>query len=159
MTHHAALNTYLNDHLGVIAGELELVKRMQSENAEHPLASFLAGYLIHLSAQEQTLKRVLATTGGGESRVKQAAGWLLEKVGRLKVNESLLNYSALSRLVELETLASAAQARLCLWSTLEVVLTATPLAVADFAALRQATQDQLLEIQTHRLAAAPVAFA
>ena len=47
--------------------------------------------------------------------IKDAAGWTAEKFGRLKPNNSLLSYSPLSRVIELEGLVIGVTGKLALW--------------------------------------------
>jgi hypothetical protein len=51
------------------------------------------------------------------SRMKQAAGWLAEKAGRFKLNDALLSYTSLARLLESEALLMSATARQAFWQT------------------------------------------
>lgn len=115
------LQIYLNDHLALLVGELELVKRCRKSNRQTPLAECLERIEAELTTQKATLEEVLQRIGGAENHIKQGAAWLAEKLGRFKLNDSLLKYSDLSRLIELEALAAAAQERLALWETLDVV--------------------------------------
>lgn len=154
----SSLVTYLNDHLGLLAGEIELAERMRRENERSPLAEFLDRYVDEVTAQGKILEETLATLGCERSLWKKAAGWLAEKVGRLKPNNSLVGYSPLSRLVELEALLLAAQSRQCLWSTMTGG--AVPQIPAfDFDGLQRQAREQLVEIETHRQAAVEPAFA
>jgi hypothetical protein len=49
---------------------------------------------------------------------KVASAWVIEKVGRLKLNGRLLDRSPLSSLVELEALRLGVEGKACLWRTL-----------------------------------------
>src|SRR5205085_4021972 len=51
-------------------------------------------------------------------RLKTALGWALEKAGRFKLNGSLFERSALSDLIELETLQLGVEAKLAGWRVL-----------------------------------------
>jgi hypothetical protein len=52
---------------------------------------------------------------------KVMAGWVAEKIGRLKPNGQILGYSPLSRLVELEMLALGITGKFSLWEALTEV--------------------------------------
>jgi hypothetical protein len=47
--------------------------------------------------------------------VKAPVAWALEKVGRLKLNGRLLEYSPLSRVIELELLSSGVETKRSMW--------------------------------------------
>lgn len=111
------LRIYLNDHLAIVVTEQELAKRVRRENRQTALSAFMDQYLEQLEQQRDLIEQLLSRAGGRESRTKRMAGWLAEKFGRLKFNGSLLHYSDLSRVLELEGLELAAHSRMALWRT------------------------------------------
>ncbi|WP_339746601.1 hypothetical protein [uncultured Rubinisphaera sp.] len=66
-----------------------------------------------------------------QGQLKQGAAWLAVKIGRFKLNDSLLEYSDLSLVVELEAMLAVAQERIGLWVTLNS-LTFTEVLLRDF---------------------------
>lgn len=147
----SALAVYMNDHLGMMTAELELARRMVRENEGSPLAQFLSGYAAEVGSQRQLVEQLLDTLGESESLVTQAAGWLLEKAGRLKPNDSWTEYTELSRVVELEALAMAAYARVHFWDALGMVQSAEIGAItADGCVARAAiAREQLVLVEQH----------
>ncbi|MCO6046895.1 hypothetical protein NG895_23595 [Aeoliella sp. ICT_H6.2] len=139
------LKIYLGDHLALMVGEAELARRVRRENRETPLSSFLSDYLETLDLQQQGVRRLLATMAGHPSRLKQAGSWMAEKLGRFKFNGSLLHYTDLSRVLELEALLLLATARKSMWST----LTAAKLEEGDFQTAKTATVEQLNLLNEH----------
>ncbi|REJ74274.1 MAG: hypothetical protein DWQ34_23910 [Planctomycetota bacterium] len=110
-------------------------------------------------AQQSIVRDVLHRLGGDESRTKKGAAWIAEKLGRFKPNDSLLTYSALSRVVELETLSAAAQERVALWDTLDAVATRdNRLSGLTFWFFRDHAQSHLEQLSTRRRYAAADAF-
>ena len=96
---------------------------------------------------------------GIESKAKQSAAWLAEKLGRFKLNDSLLSYSELSRVVELETLAAAAQERISFWDNFDAVASKdSRLDGITFSFFREQSQQHLDELNTRRRFAAAEAF-
>jgi hypothetical protein len=86
----------------------------------------------------------------GRDSLKVGAVWLGEKLGRLKLNGRLLDYSPLSRVIELEGLIAGAHARLCLWRTLAAAAPTEPrIAEVDFVELIQATEEHLEGLERH----------
>jgi hypothetical protein len=82
---------------------------------------------------------------------KVTGAWLAEKAGRLKLNGSLLSYSPLSRLEELELLALGVEGKLRLWLALqraEVVRGGH-----DLESLVKRARSQLRRLERYRLEA------
>jgi hypothetical protein len=147
------LAVYLNDHLaGSVLGS-ELMRRVARENRGSPLGAFLEQLLEDVLRDKQTLESVLEATAVRRSPIKPRVAWALEKVGRLKLNGRIREYSPLSRLLELEGLTAGIAAKRSLWQALG--LAADPrLAEFDFDALRLRAEAQLEEMEPHRQEAA-----
>lgn len=150
------LAVYLNDHLAGATLGVELARRTARENADSVLGTFLSDELVpEITEDRQTLERLMGRLGVTRSRPKIAAGWLVEKLGRLKLNGELRAYSPLSRLLELEGLAAGIEGKRALWVALQAV-TDGDAAVAefDFGALAKRAESQRSRLEKHRLLAA-----
>jgi hypothetical protein len=113
------LSIYLNDHLaGAIAGT-ELAKRAAKNNIETDFAEFLSQLRDEIDSDRRSLEQIMEALQIKRNFPKDAAAWLSEKVGRLKLNGQIAGYSNLSRLVELEGLALGINGKQCLWKTLK----------------------------------------
>lgn len=156
------LRIYLDDHLALMVAEVELISRCWWNNRDTPLGDFLQQLENEVKAQKSIAKDVIHRIGGKdtiESRMKQGAGWLAEKLGRFKLNDSLLSYSELSRVVELETLSAAAQERIVLWDNFDAVASNdSRLDGITFSIFREQSQQHLDELNTRRRLAAAEAF-
>lgn len=153
------LKIYLNDHLALLVGERELARRCHRENQHGSLAEFLDRLIAELSNQQAVLRDVLKRISGTESPLKQGAAWLSEKLGRLKFNDSLVSYSELSRLLELEGLALAALERVFLWETLDTAVSSDlRLEGFSFPYLQDQPQHHLDELVSRRRFAAQQAL-
>ena len=154
------LGIYLNDHLaGSVAG-IELAKRSASNNRDTEFGRTLEGLVAEIEEDRRTLEGLMDSLDIPRDRLKQGGGWLAEKVGRLKLNGSLLGYSALSRLVELEGLMLGVRGKLALWHALQRVATVEPgLRSANLEELATRAESQLEELERMRLEAAMLAFA
>jgi hypothetical protein len=145
-----------------MVAELELIARCWRSNRRAPLGEFLQRLENEVKAQKSIAEDVIHRLGGKatlESRLKKGAGWFAEKLGRFKLNDSLLRYSDLSRVVELETLAAAAQERVALWDNLETVAgDNSRLDGITFSFFRKQSQQHLDELHTRRRFAAADAF-
>jgi hypothetical protein len=113
------LSIYLNDHLAGATAGLDLARRAASNNEGTPYGRVLTEVAVEIAEDRESLIEVMARLSVGRDRVKVAAAWALEKVGRLKPNGSLVSYSPLSRLVEIEGLALGVDGKLSLWHSLK----------------------------------------
>jgi hypothetical protein len=80
-----------------------------------------------------------------------AAGWIGEKLGRLKPNAQLRGYSPLSPLVELEGLLMGIHGKLAMWRALAEVAQDLGLDRARFEALSARAERQQADVERHRL--------
>jgi hypothetical protein len=153
------LATYLNDHLGGSTSGVELARRAASENKGNDLGAFLSALAEEIDADRETLKDIMAQLGVGEDRLKVAAGWLIEKVGRLKPNGQLTGYSPLSPLVELEALELGIRGKLAMWRALLEVSGPPPLDAPRLQELAARAERQAADVERHRLQVARSALA
>ena len=154
------LATYLNDHLAAATAGRELARRTASSNRRSPIYGAplqrLAG---EIDEDRRSLLALMRALGTGEDRLKVAAGWTAEKLGRLKPNGRLLSYSPLSRLIEIEGLMLGVRGKLAMWEALAAVLGDDPrLAGIDLEALSGRARDQLETLEALRLEAAQEAL-
>jgi hypothetical protein len=157
------LRIYLDDHLALMVGETELIRRCLGSNEGSPLGEFLRQLHKDVAVQKSVAQDIIHRISGKitfDSRLKQGAAWFAEKAGRFKMNGSFLSYSGLSRLVELETLAAAAQERVGFWDNLDAVARHdSRLAAMKCSSLRDQSQGHLNELNIRRRFAAVEAFA
>jgi hypothetical protein len=152
------LPIYLNDHLaGATAGH-ELAKRSLGHNRDTPFEPFLERLAEEIGEDRTALRAIMRALEIGEDPVKKIGAWALERVGRLKLNGSLLGYSPLSRQIEFEGLALGVTGKLAMWRALQLV-SDERLAEFDIAALEARAQAQQDGIEERRLEAARIALA
>ncbi|MBN1206185.1 MAG: hypothetical protein JXB05_14805 [Myxococcaceae bacterium] len=153
------LGIYLNDHLAGSAAGLELARRAERENRGNPVGDYLATLITELEQDRALLERVMRGVRAPRDTFKLGAAWLMEKLGRLKLNGRFVRYSPLSRMVELEGLFVASQGRRALWRLLRrLARVEKALAGIDFDALVARTEGQLRTLERWRLLAADTAF-
>jgi hypothetical protein len=153
------LPIYLNDHLAAATFGIELGRRIRSENGGSDLGTVMDGIVAELRTDRESLLRLMHSLEIAPSLPKSALAWTAEKVGRLKLNGQLTSYSPLSRLVELEALASGVEAKLGMWTALERIRDRDDrLAAFPFAELADRARSQRERLEPHRLAAAEAAF-
>jgi hypothetical protein len=145
------LATYLNDHvLGATLGT-ELVRRAARENQGSELGEFLTGLAQEIDDDRGTLLALMRELGVRPDRLKVAAGWTGEKLGRLKPNAQLRGYSPLSPLVELEGLLIGIQGKLAMWRVLAEVAQDVGLDRERLEALATRAEHQQADVERHRL--------
>ena len=145
------LATYLNDHLlGATVGT-ELVRRAARENQGSELGAFLTGLAREIEDDRETLLALMAELGVKPDRLKVAAGWTGEKLGRLKPNAQLRGYSPLSPLVELEGLLIGIQGKLAMWQVLAELAVALGIDRARLEELSARAERQQTDVERHRL--------
>jgi hypothetical protein len=132
------LGIYLNDHLSGSVVAVETLERLV--NAGHPTLSSetLHALLAEIEQDREQLRTLLERLDVGEHRVKKAAAWLSEKVGRIKLDDG-----PLGTLEMLEALALGILGKLKLWVALERVAPGHPeLADVDYATLQARAREQ-----------------
>ncbi len=113
------LTTYLADHAAASVAMIELAKRSRENNKKTELGDFLGGVVAMLEKEHHELERMIEEMDSSDSTIKNIAAWGAEKLGRLKLNDALLGYSRLSRVVELEGLVAAAEIKIAMWKALK----------------------------------------
>jgi hypothetical protein len=111
------LAIYLNDHWAGATLGVELARRLRGA-AEGDEAARVTRLCAEIEADKATLERSMEELGVKRERLKPAAAWLAEKLGRLKPNGQLRGSSPLSRVVELEALYLGVTGKMQLWKTL-----------------------------------------
>lgn len=155
MTNANLLGIYLNDHLAGATVGVELARRTFAANNGTELGEVLRGLLGEIEEDRETLVQLMLRLGVSRSRVKVAAAWAAEKAGRLKPNGQLRGYSPLSRLIELEGLATGIAGKRLLWLALgEIRDQDHRMQKMDFGALAERARAQTDRLEPHRLAAA-----
>jgi hypothetical protein len=157
MADQKLLSIYLNDHLAGASGGLELAKRTLGSNRGTPFEPVLERLAGEIDEDRATLRDIMRALEVGEDPVKKVGAFVLEKVGRLKLNGSLFSYSPLSRLVEFEGLALGVTGKLALWRALQQV--GDPrLEAFDLPSLEARADRQQDEIEQQRREAARIAL-
>jgi hypothetical protein len=114
------LAIYLNDHLAGAALGVELARRLRSSNrGDAEFGEPLARICGEIEEDRETLIRLMERLGVDRKPFKPALAVIGERLGRLKLNGQVRGYSPLSRVLELEVLASGIGGKMQLWNALE----------------------------------------
>jgi hypothetical protein len=153
------LITYLNDHLAGSVAALELLDHLIRLRPGTAGERALAAVRTEVEADQQTLQHLLHEVGGKESRVRQAAAWLTEKLGQAKLRLDDPGSGELEMLEALEVLALGIQGKASLWRALAAASAHAPeVRQLDFVALEARAQNQFQRVDSLRLQTAPVAL-
>jgi hypothetical protein len=153
------LGIYLNDHLAGSTAGIELVKRACSQNQGTDYGRFLTELTKEIDEDRAAFVEIMDRLGIRRDPAKVAGGWVLEKMGRLKLNGQLRGYSPLSRLVELEGLALGVTGKLAGWKALRLLADGEPaLDAAALERLIERAERQQRGLEEHRLLATREAF-
>ena len=147
------LAIYLNDHLAGAALGVELARRLRSSNSGDPeFGEPLARICREIEEDRETLIRLTDCLEITRNPVKPALVKVAERLGRLKPNGHLRSYSPLSRVLELEILASGIGGKMQLWNALGESF-GDSLEGFDFHALAERADRQGQEVEDLHLAA------
>jgi hypothetical protein len=149
------LAIYLNDHLAGATGGRELARRAAASNRGSSYGPFLEQLAAELDEDRESLLAIMRALDVGVDRLKVVGGWGAEKLGRFKLNGSLLGYSPLSRLIELEMLALGVTGKLALWRALQDRPELEDFGLPELIARAERQRDGL---ELHRLKAAAEAL-
>jgi hypothetical protein len=153
------LGIYLNDHLAGASAGVEIARRLQEAVQGDPAAEVLGPIATEIEEDRETLRRLVEALGVGKNPVKQAAGWLTEKVHRLG-DERLTHSHDLTLLLQAEGLSLGIEGKLALWLALMEVVSVHPqLSAVDLPALAERARNQRRRVETVRLGVARRAFA
>jgi hypothetical protein len=151
-----ALDTYLNDHNAGAHAALNLLEGLAE--AHEAQREWLKQLYRDISADRETLRNVMQALSIAESSVKQAAGWIAEKLTSLKLAAESPD-AHFHRMQALETLSLGIQGKHKLWIALQSVASDYPaLERFDFPYLQARALDQHAQVEEERLAAARVAL-
>jgi hypothetical protein len=112
------LRIYLDDHWAASGAGTALAKRIARENEGTKWHPELRKIADEIESDQETLRDLRAALTSGGFSVKRAFTQTAERIGRLKLNGSLIGYTPLARVLELEGLIAGVKARQLLWRSL-----------------------------------------
>jgi hypothetical protein len=153
------LAIYLNDHQSGAAAGSELAQKIASDNAGSPVGTFLAELARDIEQDRKSLVELMERLGIDKDPVKEVAGWVMEKLSRVKLSDQFAGSGDLKRLLEFETLSLGIEGKLAMWRSLkEVSSHNTVLADTDLDSLIKRAEDQRSTLEEHRLEVAKSAL-
>jgi hypothetical protein len=159
MPSNELLGVYLNDHLAGSAAGSELAEKLRDNNQGTELGNVMAALHRDILQDRSTLEELMTRLGVERHPVKEAAGWLLERLSRLRLNPALTGSTELTRLLETEALSLGIEGKLAMWLALKEAAQADQrLAGTDFDRLIERARSQRRTLEPHRVAAALGSF-
>ena len=154
--HKEALRTYLQDHVAGAQHAVQLLEALIELRGETSVGQFAVGLLQGVEEDVAVLKR-LATNAGAEGfELKEIAGWLGDKLGRMKLAPLGKRFNTFEAL---EFLSLGILGKRALWKALMSVASEHPeLQGTDFATLIERAEAQYAETEEMRLFMARQAF-
>jgi hypothetical protein len=154
------LTTYLQDHRAGAEAGSDLARRMQEENKGTQYEDFLGHIAEEIEEDVAVLEQIMDRFDVSLDGLKTVVAKVGEKLGRLKPNNALTDYSPLSRVLEFEGLRAGVQGKLSLWdSLLEIAPFEDRLDAEEMAQLVTRAEAQLEGLRVHHRLAAREAFA
>jgi hypothetical protein len=159
MATNELLETYLNEHLAGSAAGIELAGKLRDNHQGTQLGNLMAALHKDITQDRDALEELMRHLEVERHPVKEAAGWMLEKLSRLRLSPALTGSGDLTRLLETEGLSLGIEGKLAMWLALKEAAAADPrLAGTDFDRLIERARGQRRTLEPHRLAAAVAAF-
>lgn len=153
---HGLLRTYLRDHIAASVGGLALAERAGEAQTGSDFGEPLKALAEEIQQDGARLRQLADALGvGSRAPVKEAAAWMAEKAGRLKLNRRLVSRSPLSLVLELEGLQAAVNGKRAVWQTLLQLVEGGAPDVPTGSLSRQELQDLIARAddQVQRIAA------
>jgi hypothetical protein len=151
------LVTYVHDHLAGAVAAIDLLETLRDQHAGEPLGQFAAEVLVEVEADREVLQGLAERVGAEPSPLKEAVGWLGEKVSRLKIGRR--SAGEFGTFEALEALALGIMGKLGLWRALAAVAaTDARLHGMDFDQLAARAQAQHARVEARRLEIARTAL-
>ena len=147
------LRIYLNDHLTGATAGVELARRCRRRGLRTDLGH-LTELADEIAGDREELLSIMAALDVPVQQLKVYAGWVTEKLGRLKPNGQIAGRSPLSTVLELEGLRMAVAGKAAGWAALRSYA-GRPLDGARLDALQaRAEQQQATLAELHATAVA-----
>ncbi len=134
---------YLSDHLTGATAGLERLERLAGSCTEEPFHGELTELVEQVRAERELYLDLLQVLGVSRRPYRQAAAWVAERAGRLKLNGRVVEQSPMTPVLETELLRAAVTAKIGGWQTLRDHATDVGLDPTQF--------DELIEMANHQL--------
>jgi hypothetical protein len=153
------LAIYLNDHLAGSVAAIELLDHLIKDQAGQRLEKFLVDLRDEIDRDREVLRDLIQKLDLGESAVRKAGAWLVEKLVEAKVLLGGSEIGGLGLLQALEVLALGICGKELLWRALQTVeANLSQLQGIGLERLEQRARQQFERVDKERLQLAREAF-
>jgi hypothetical protein len=153
------LGVYMNDQLALGVLWRELARRSQKSNEGTELGEVLERVANAIAEDVVTFESMMERLGIARRRLKPGLALVAERVGRLKLNGRVAQYSPLSRFEELDFLRMGIDGKVVLWENLrDLAGLGARLPDIDFDGLIERAQRQRAQIEPFRAQAGRAAL-
>jgi hypothetical protein len=150
------LHTYLHDHIAGAQHAVQLFEALKEAHAGTPIGEFADALLGEVSEDLAALKGIAGNAGADRYQFKELAGWLADKLSRLKLAPLTRSFHTFEAL---EFLSLGILGKRALWRTLSSVASEHPeLQGVNYAALIERADSQYAATEEMRLRVATQAF-
>ena len=144
----------MNDQLALGVVWREVARRSERSNRGTELGAALARIAAGIAEDVATFEQLMERLGISRSRVKPSLALVAERLGRLKLNGRVREYSPLSRFAELDVLAMGLEGKKILWANLrDLAGVGERLPDVDFDHLIERAASQRAELEPFRVRA------
>jgi hypothetical protein len=137
------LGLYLSDHLTGATAGVSRIQRMAEAFADTPVSADLSRVSGEITRERDMLRELIHDLGVKQRPHRQAAAWLAEHAGRLKLNGRIVRRSPMTMVLEAELMRAAILGKLGGWQTLEELAPDLGLDPATFARLGAEARTQI----------------
>ena len=152
MASHDYLATYLDDHLAGSAAAIDLIERWRTRLVGDLITTLLEEVEAELRSDQQTLIDLRGRLEGSPGVTRPIAGWLAEKLSRLKlafISEAAERFALFE---SLELLATGLQGKRAMWAVLQELTARQPrLQGVDYGVLILRAQTQYTRVDEVRM--------
>ena len=154
-----ALGAYLNDHRAGATAAVHLLERLAESDSDHVDRAHLDRLREDVAADLAVLEDVMERLDIPRDTLREAGGWMSEKLGRLRLSPVVTGSEPLSHLLEIETIKLGVHGKKSLWRALHHVAGEdSRMADLDFEALAQRAEAQIEDLESTRRDLALAAF-
>lgn len=140
------LGLYLSDHLTGATAGLGRIERMAKDFADTPVHPELDALAAEIRKERDQLRELIHQLGIRQRPHRQAAAWLAERAGRLKLNGRVLSRSPMTLVLESELMRAAVLAKIGGWQTLEALAPELGLEASTFTGLAEKGRTQIASL-------------
>ena len=153
------LDTYLNDHMGGAMLGSELARQILDHTDGTPLGDLMAPIATEIEEDRQALDDLMEALDVSRNPVKQASGWVAEKMSKIKFSGAGSGDAEHGHFMAIESLALGVLGKRSLWAALKTVEGQhEPLQQLDLDGLIERADGQYGALERVRIQAAPGAL-